>query len=141
MPAIREALAASKFVCCVVFLLSLSGAVGLAQTSVDDVHLVPRQLPPPHGGCCCCQPVGGWSLLHVIKSDVKLVPVPVSLSDPMERFVTGLRAENFQLFEGKKSQEIRHFWSEDVPISIGIILDASGSMGGKMNRVKRRTPG
>ena len=83
----------------------------------------------------------GGSLLHVIKSDVKLVLVPVSVSDPMERFVTGLRAENFQLFEGKKSQEIRHFWSEDVPISIGIILYASGSMGGKMNRVKNRTPG
>ena len=123
------------------FLLSLSGAVGLAQTSVDDVHLVTRQLPPPMGAAAVASQWAGGSLLHVIKSDVKLVLVPVSVSDPMERFVTGLRAENFQLFEGKKSQEIRHFWSEDVPISIGIILDASGSMGGKMNRVKKRTPG
>jgi Ca-activated chloride channel family protein len=54
----------------------------------------------------------------------------------MQRLVTGLQAENFQLFEGKKPQEIRHFSSEDVPVSVGIILDASGSMRSKMDRVR-----
>ena len=76
------------------------------------------------------------SLLHVVKTDVKLVLVPVSVTDPRQRLVTGLRAENFQLFEGKKPQEIRHFSSEDVPVSIGIVLDSSGSMRAKMSRVR-----
>ena len=76
------------------------------------------------------------SILHVVKTDVKLVLVPVSVMDPKQRLVTGLQAENFQLFEGKKPQEIRHFSSEDVPVSIGIILDASGSMREKMGRVR-----
>jgi Ca-activated chloride channel family protein len=76
------------------------------------------------------------TLLHVLKTDVRLVLVPVSVTDPAQRLVTGLRAENFQLFEGKKPQEIRHFSSEDLPVSIGIILDASGSMTNKMGRVR-----
>src|SRR5439155_9412918 len=54
----------------------------------------------------------------------------------MQRLVTGLGAENFQLYEGKKPQAISHFSSEDVPISVGIILDASGSMRDKMGRVR-----
>jgi Ca-activated chloride channel family protein len=78
----------------------------------------------------------GGSLLHVLKTEVKLVLVPVSVTDPRQRLVSGLTAENFQLFEGKKPQEIRHFSSEDLPVSIGIILDASGSMRDKMDRVR-----
>ncbi|HEX4783076.1 MAG TPA: VWA domain-containing protein [Candidatus Sulfotelmatobacter sp.] len=74
--------------------------------------------------------------LHVLKTDVKLVLVPVSVTDPWQRLVSGLGAENFQIFDGKKQQEIRHFSSEDLPVSIGIILDASGSMRDKMDRVR-----
>lgn len=76
------------------------------------------------------------SALHVLKTDVKLVLVPVSVTDPMQRLVSGLQVENFQIFEGKKPQEIRHFSSEDLPVSVGIILDASGSMRSKMDRVR-----
>jgi Ca-activated chloride channel family protein len=77
------------------------------------------------------------SVLHVLKTEVELVLVPVSVTDPRQRLVSGLTAEIFQLFEGKKPQEIRHFSSEDVPVSIGIILDASGSMRDKMGRVRQ----
>src|SRR5947209_16318628 len=107
-----------------------------SQTSLNHIHIAPRDLSPKavsEGGSI--QVIGG-SLLHVIKQDVKLVLVPVSVTDPMQRVVTGLRADNFQLYEGKKSQEIRHFSMEDVPVSIGIILDTSGSMGDKMERVR-----
>jgi len=62
--------------------------------------------------------------------------VPVSVTDPMQRLVTGLGQENFQVFEGKKAQEIRHFSSEDTPVSVGIVLDSSGSMKDKMERVR-----
>ena len=74
--------------------------------------------------------------LHVVKRDVNLVLVPVSVTDPSQRLVTGLNQENFRVFEGKKAQEIKHFSSEDAPVSLGIVVDTSGSMADKMERVR-----
>src|SRR5947209_17177163 len=54
----------------------------------------------------------------------------------MQRFVTGLNRDNFEVFEGAKPQRIQHFSSEDVPVSVGIILDVSGSMADKLERVR-----
>jgi Ca-activated chloride channel family protein len=54
----------------------------------------------------------------------------------MQRFVTGLNRDNFEVFEGATPQTIQHFSSEDVPVSLGIILDVSGSMADKMDRVR-----
>jgi len=115
--------------------LSLMEAAVFAQTTLNDVHVNPREVAEVVK-TDASPGLLGKSSLHVIRTDVKLVLIPVSVTDPMERLVTGLAAENFQLYEGKKPQEIRHFSSEDVPISIGIILDASGSMADKMVRVR-----
>jgi Ca-activated chloride channel homolog len=71
-----------------------------------------------------------------IQKSVNLVLVPVSVTDPMQRLVTGLGRDNFEAFEGNKKQEIKHFSSEDTPVSLGIIVDTSGSMAGKMERVQ-----
>jgi len=71
-----------------------------------------------------------------IKVDVDLVLVPVTITDPQERLVTGLRERNFQVFEGKNRQEIRHFSSEDAPVSLGVIFDMSGSMNTKIDRAR-----
>ncbi len=71
-----------------------------------------------------------------IKVDVNLVLVSVSIVDPLNRQVTGLDKENFELFEGKERQEIRHFSSEDAPVSVGAIFDVSGSMAGKIDRAR-----
>ena len=118
------------------FLLNTLFATALfSQTSVNEVHIVPRIKEPVSSAASSLKLVGG-SLLHVIKSDVRLVLVPVSVTDGMQRFVKGLHKENFQVFEGKAPQEIREFSSEDVPVSIGIILDMSGSMGDKLTRVR-----
>jgi len=135
MPGLRETLVVLKGLC-FVFFLSLLGIAVRAQTSVNDIHVVPRQMSPAVANAVASSGLINSSFLHVLKTDVKLVLVPVSVTDPMQRLVTGLRADNFQLFEGKKPQEIRHFSSEDVPVSIGIILDASGSMRDKMGRVR-----
>jgi Ca-activated chloride channel family protein len=145
MPAPRDSVAVLKTVKTVfgaLLVLTLLPAAGITQTSLNDVHVVPREMAPALASpalarnvVASSQLVGG-TMLHVIKTDVKLVLVPVSVTDPRQRLVTGLRPENFELFEGKKSQEIRHFSSEDVPVSVGIILDASGSMADKMNRVR-----
>ena len=68
--------------------------------------------------------------------DVDLVLVPVTITDPLNRLVTGLDRQNFAVFEGKEQQEIRHFSSEDAPISLGVIFDVSGSMNNKIDKSK-----
>jgi Ca-activated chloride channel family protein len=50
--------------------------------------------------------------------------------------VTGLDKDNFHIFEDGVQQEITHFSSEDVPISIGVIFDMSGSMSSKIERAR-----
>jgi Ca-activated chloride channel family protein len=135
MPTPRE-VAGRKVIVALLFFLGLLDPAGQTQTSVNDIHVVPRQASPSLANAVASSQLVDGSLLHVIKTDVKLVLVPVSVTDPRQRLVTGLRAENFQLFEGKKPQEIRHFSSEDVPVSIGIVLDSSGSMRAKMSRVR-----
>ena len=135
MPTPRE-VAGLKVVVALVFLLGLLDPAGQTQTNMNDIHVVPRQVSPSMANAVASSKLVDGSLLHVVKTDVKLVLVPVTVTDPRQRLVTGLRAENFQLFEGKKAQEIRHFSSEDVPVSIGIVLDSSGSMRTKMSRVR-----
>jgi VWFA-related protein len=66
--------------------------------------------------------------------DSTLVLIPVTVTDPLNRFVTGLEKENFKIFEDKKEQEISQFSSEDAPLSIGVIFDCSGSMGKKLEK-------
>jgi len=56
--------------------------------------------------------------------------------DPLNRLVTGLDRENFNVFEGKDQQEIKTFSSEDAPVSIGVIFDMSGSMTSKIDRAR-----
>ncbi len=63
-----------------------------------------------------------------IRVDSNLVLVPVTVLDPFARMVTGLDAENFQVFENGVQQKITSFGSEDSPLSIGIVFDTSGSM-------------
>jgi len=72
-----------------------------------------------------------------LRVNVNLVQVPVTVTDPMNRLVTGLEKENFQLFDNNSGQEIRYFSSEDAPLSIGIIFDLSGSMSSKFVRARK----
>jgi len=106
----------------------------LAQNSTEDVHIQPRIAPEPPK-----EPEGDPSLrTHTkpLKVDVNLVLVPVTITDPMNRLVTGLDRDNFNLFEGKDRQEIKTFSSEDAPVSLGVIFDMSGSMGSKIERAR-----
>jgi Ca-activated chloride channel family protein len=71
--------------------------------------------------------------IHV---DVDLVLVPVTITDPMNRLVTGLDKENFVLLDNGEKQAIQHFSSEDAPISLGVIFDMSGSMANKIDKAR-----
>jgi Ca-activated chloride channel homolog len=69
--------------------------------------------------------------------DVQLALVNVTVTAPYDRLVIGLERENFRVFENRVQQEIVNFSAEDVPISIGIILDMSGSMSDKVDKVRQ----
>ena len=69
-----------------------------------------------------------------IRVDTDLVLIPVTVTDPLNRFVTGLEKENFKVLEDKKEQTISQFSSEDAPLSVGVIFDCSGSMGHKLEK-------
>ncbi len=64
------------------------------------------------------------------KSGVELINVTTTVSDSSGRFVPGLRKEDFSVYEDDQPVEISHFSSERVPVSLGIVLDTSGSMAG-----------
>jgi VWFA-related protein len=61
----------------------------------------------------------------------------VTVTDPLNRFVTGLEREHFRLFEDKVEQQVTHFASEDAPLSVGLVFDASGSMGSKLTKSRQ----
>ncbi len=73
---------------------------------------------------------------QAVHIDVDLALVNVSVTDPYNRLVTGLEPDNFRIFENNVEQEIQCFSSEDVPISIGVIFDLSGSMANKVGKAK-----
>jgi Ca-activated chloride channel family protein len=56
------------------------------------------------------------------RADSTLVLVPVSVTDPSNRYVLGLEKEAFHLSEDNVSQTIRFFSSEDAPLSIGLLV-------------------
>ena len=67
--------------------------------------------------------------------DTTLIQVPVSVLDKNGRPVDSLKEENFQVFEDKIQQKIKLFHHEDVPLSLGLVIDNSGSMRNKRERV------
>jgi Ca-activated chloride channel family protein len=62
------------------------------------------------------------------RSGVELINVTATVTDDDGRFVSGLRQEDFTVYEDGEPQQISHFSSERVPVSLGIALDTSGSM-------------
>src|SRR5437868_5354405 len=65
---------------------------------------------------------------QTLKVDVDLVLVNATVTDSLNRYVSGLESEHFQLWEDKVEQKVSYFNAEDVPVSVGVIFDVSGSM-------------
>lgn len=118
--------------------LLFAGSFSFAQEGdVDSIHITPRIEPltkPDPAAAIVAESLR--SRIPVVKSKVDLVLVPVTVTDPMNRLVTGLDKENFQVFEGKEAQEVRNFSAEDAPVSLGVIFDMSGSMSSKIERAR-----
>ena len=64
----------------------------------------------------------------VFTSDTRLVPLNVTVTDKAGHLVPGLPKSAFQVFENNIPQQIKDFKGEDVPVSLGLIIDNSGSM-------------
>jgi VWFA-related protein len=71
------------------------------------------------------------------RADSTLVLVPVSITDPGNRYVLGLDQQDFRIFEDGVEQKVTHFSNEDAPLSIGLLVDTSGSMGAKLDTSRR----
>jgi Ca-activated chloride channel homolog len=67
-----------------------------------------------------------------IRINSNLVLIPVSVNDALNRPVSGLEKENFQVFDEKLPQKITTFAMDDEPIAAGLVFDTSGSMGDKL---------
>jgi len=134
-----------QFFSLIVF-FAMFAATSFAQgvSDVTDVHITPRAKAEPANAVASpgAPDVNGPSVglkttERRIKVDVNLVLVPVTVTDPMNRLVTGLERENFILAEANQGQQIRSFSSEDAPLSLGVIFDLSGSMGNKLEKSKQ----
>lgn len=106
-------------------LLSVFAAPALkAQNPIPPIE--PPNLPPPPG-----QPQQG----HRLKSDVDLVVLHVTVTDQKGEFVADLNRNEFQVFEDKIQQNISMFSRDDVPVTMGLVIDNSGSMREKRAQV------
>src|SRR6266550_3678782 len=74
----------------------------------------------------------------LIHFDVDLAVINVTVTDPYNRLVTGLEPDNFRVYEDSIEQEVVTFSAEDVPISIGVIFDFSGSMTNSVEDLQSR---
>ena len=67
-----------------------------------------------------------------LRAESTLVIIPVTVTDAANRYVLGLERGNFSIFEDGVKQKISQFAAEDAPLSIGLLVDTSGSMGAKL---------
>lgn len=110
----------------------------IAQTSpVDDINVhAPEPKPDSQPPAVPISPELKVREGTRLRVDVNLVMVPATVTDGLDRLVTGLEKENFFVYEDGVLQTVRSFSTEDAPVSIGIILDLSGSMTNKVEKAK-----
>jgi len=111
---------------CIACTSLLFSSLGTAQNHFDDERVEiaarvpaksPTELPQAH-----------------LRVDMSLVLVPVHVTTPLGIAVMDLDKTNFQLFEDNVEQTITHFSQDDLPVSIGLLFDASGSMHNKLHK-------
>src|SRR6266403_2256197 len=106
-------------ICAVVF-----SSAALAQIPI------PNSVPPPPGQDANAGKQGSKLII-----DVDLVVLHTTVLDDRHRFANGLKSENFRVFEDKIEQKLSVFKREDVPVSMGLVIDNSGSMRDKRPHV------
>ncbi len=100
-----------------------------AGTVLAQVPVAPTPPPPPPGQIAPDSKQGRIAL------NVNLVVLHTSVLDDRGKFVDGLTEENFRVYEDKVEQKLSVFKREDIPVSMGLVIDNSGSMRDKRPRV------
>jgi Ca-activated chloride channel family protein len=104
-------------------------ALWLAGAGIAGAQIPSEPPPPPPNEPLKQQP--GAS----IKVDVNMVVLHTSVLDDRGKFVEGLTQDNFRIYEDKTEQKLSVFKREDIPVSMGLVIDNSGSMRDKRPRV------
>src|ERR1043166_4172172 len=97
---------------------------------LGQIPSVPSAPPPPPGQ-------GSSGQESKIRVDVNLVVLHTTVIDDRGRFADGLKQDNFRVFEDKVEQKLSVFKREDIPVSMGLVIDNSGSMRDKRPRVNQ----
>src|ERR1700730_1427471 len=118
----------SAFVRALLLLLVIV-ACGRAQQPVRPSPPPPEPEPPQNA------PESPLQSGYTIQRSVDLVVLHVSVTDEHGQFVPGLKADNFRVFEDNSEQKVSVLRQEDVPVSMGLLVDNSGSMWEKREKV------
>jgi Mg-chelatase subunit ChlD len=103
-------------------------------------------MTPSHGSILLCtiilpalhaQDLRSRDRVSNISVDADLVLINAFVTDRHGRAITGLDASSFRLFEDGQEQVVTHCVSEDAPVSVGFVLDTSGSMDSRVELLKR----
>src|SRR5437016_10304938 len=111
------------------FSLLICAAVVFSSAALAQIP-IPNSVPPPPGQDANAGKQGSKLII-----DVNLVVLHTTVLDDRHRFADGLKSENFRVFEDKIEQKLSVFKREDVPVSMGLVIDNSGSMRDKRPRV------
>ena len=87
------------------------------------------------GGAGAQQAPQGKEKDYRIRTDVNLVVLHATVIDQRGKFVSDLKAENFRVLEDRTEQKVALFKREDVPVTVGLVIDNSGSMRDKREKV------
>jgi Ca-activated chloride channel homolog len=122
----------ARFLSLLMGLSVIAGAAWAQSSSIDDAHVVPHIAPEAGTSPASVSDPALRIRTKPMRVDVDLVLVPVTVTDAYNRPVVDLPQKDFTLYEGGVAQPIRYFSNEDAPISVGLILDCSGSMRNKI---------
>lgn len=111
---------------CVAGILACSSLFAQAPGDYAVVNIAPRPRPVPSEDAERERPL--------LRVDSSLVLIPAHVTNALGASVTGLNRESFRVFEDGAEQAVRAFFTEDAPLSIGILFDDSGSMQSKMKK-------
>jgi VWFA-related protein len=103
-------------------LLSAAGPSASARRDLPAPIAAQQQAPPPQQS----DPQS-----FKFRTGVELINVNATVTDQTGRFVSGLNKDDFRVYDDEQLQTVTHFNAERVPVSLGIILDTSGSMDGE----------
>lgn len=132
----------------VVSLIFFAVAVPRAGFAQDETHQRPRRVSPqpsaapaPAAGQKPAQKSGdGGDEVDdndVVRIETQLISVPAVVTDKTGRPLTGLRADNFQIFEDGRPQKITNFATTEAPFEVALLLDTSGSTRAEVGLIRR----